>query len=628
MRYFVFLLDLDGASISHTTMQAYESLPIRRSLSFRWLKAGPGMVLTCGDDIEDAVPIWHYGEWTVVGDARLDNRAELSASTTVPGESVNDLELLLHYVAQHGPEGASRILGDFSFVVWNSATHSGLAGRDAMGVKRLYYTRHRGLLGFASRAEALAVSDRYNVRYLTEMIAGCERPPEATPYADVRELPSASVATLRDGLITPHRYWRAYDFLGRAPGVPDIRALAGECRELLSTSVRLRTTGGGGTWAQLSGGMDSSSIVSVAQWCAERDTSRNALAGAITYTDSHGTGADERRFSDAVVQRFGIRNELIMDRGMWEDDGHPPPVTDLPSPAYPLYARERQLCAIVRSNGGRVLLTGTGGDQLFAGNMFFFADWAASGRLREAVREMIWRAAIGRVSFWTLAYRNMVLPLLPRIIQRRFLRSRRYAQDWLAPTLIRRYQLRRRTLTGSAYSGRLRSKYGDAIASAITATPGALYLGVIDDELDVRHPFLFRPLIEFALGLPHELCVRPHAHKWLLREAMKGVLPDLIRSRIGKGSIAGPSAWALSHNRTLVEQLLDDPITAQMGIVDPARLRHAFEAAPSEGNRREELFAAIQNTLGIEAWLRTRSGRWSESTCSRFNPSSIQSALA
>lgn len=627
MRYFVFLLDLDGAPITDSAMQAYESLPIRRGLTFRWLRAGAGMLLDCGDELGDDIPIASHGKWTVVGDVRLDNREVVAEWAGCPRESRGDLELLARLVACQGIGYADRLTGDFAFIAWNGASRSGFAVRDALGVRRLYHARTGRVIAFGSRAEALDRSGDYNVCYLAEHVAGVEHSPADTPYREVSAIPAATIVRITRSVIAPSEYWSAYDFVGARATKRDERSLVDESRALLATSVRLRTAGDGATWAQLSGGMDSSSIVSIAGLMAERGETKAVLSGTVTYVDRHGAGADERRYSDAVVKRFGLRNELVVDKGMWHDDGDRPPVTDLPSSVYPLYARERELCRIVRASGGRVLLTGNGGDQLFAGNMFFFADWVAGGHPGRAAREMLHRAAIGRVSFWELAYRNAILPILPRTVQHMLIGRREHARKWMLPGGSRLGPVQARTLAEAVHRGRLRSKYGDAIATSVMATPRALHLGVIDESLELRHPFLFRPLVEFALRLPPELCVRPHARKWILREAMRGILPDLITNRIGKGTLAGPSAWSLMQGQGWLAHLLDDPVLAELGIVDPTRLREAVDAARSARGRAEPLSTALHHTLGIEAWLRVRSGRWSNAVRSSNKTKPFQPAF-
>ena len=381
------------------------------------------------------------------------------------------------------------------------------------------------------------------------------------------------------------------------------------CRALLQEAVRSRLSGGV-TWAQLSGGLDSSSVVSTAQWLMEAERSTPGLNGTVTYVDRHGTGADERRYSQAVVERFRIRNEIISDWTVWQDDELGPPRVDQPSSLYPFYVRDRRLCTIVRAAGGRVLLTGIGGDELFLGSMFFFADALTTGKAWGSVKEMARRAAIGRVSFWELAYKNGLLPLLPRSLQRRLVRGEGQLPHWLTRRAINCYGLGSRAAAPLGYGGPTGKKYAHALATTVGAIPVKLASGVLDDALDVRHPYLYRPLVEFALHLPPQLTVQPHQRKWILREAMRGILPEVVRTRVGKGVLLGLFSWSMKSQRAYLEPLLRDPILAQLGIIDPMKVRSAFAAAQYEHYGASWAFADVQHTLAIEAWLQVRSGRW------------------
>jgi asparagine synthase (glutamine-hydrolysing) len=162
----------------------------------------------------------------------------------------------------------------------------------------------------------------------------------------------------------------------------------------------------------------------------------------------------------------------------------------------------------------------------------------------------------------------------------------------------------------STYGGRTGRKYHHAIVTNLIGVRRLMDYGVIGDTLDVRHPFLYRPLVEFALRLPPELCVRPYARKWVLREAMRGLLPEAVRTRIGKGTTLGLVGWSLAAQQTLLEPLVHNPILADLGLVDAPKLRAAFDAAPHQPQRRDALHGTVQATLVIEAWLQLRSGRW------------------
>jgi asparagine synthase (glutamine-hydrolysing) len=610
MRFFVCVIDLEGCGVAGTDQRAYETLPRSRCLAFRWQSIGHVSVLTCGDEMAGESFVATDGESIGVGTVRLDNRAELEEWSGCRGQNISDLELVLRTVTRHDVKYISKILGDFAFVIWNPTTQEAIAACDAFAVKKIYYAERNGACAFSSRAEALAVEDRYEVQHLAELVALCSPSPDLSIYAGVRRLPGGSLAVLERGRLTTHRYWSAQAFEPESPWAGTEREAAATCGHLLTEAVRLRLSGAADTWAELSGGIDSSAVVSIAQCLAERGKVACGLAGTVTFVDRQGTAADEREYSDAVVRRWQVRNETIVDPPVWHDERYTPPHTDQPRSDLPFFPRQCRLSSIVRAAAGRVLLTGIGGDELFTGSMFFFADRMARGRIWSAARDMARCAAMGRVSFWELGYRNALLPLLPEAVRQRLVRDGGQVPPWMSRAAVRRYELDRGTFGAAVYGGNLGYKYHHAVLTTLLGIGGLLESGIVGDALDVRHPFLYRPLVEFALRLPPELCARPHQRKWVLREAMRGILPDAVRTRVGKGTPAGLYAWSLTTLRPLLEPLARDSILAELGVVDASRFRSAFDEVPNQPHRKDQRHATLHSALAIEAWLQIRSGRW------------------
>ena len=612
MRFFVCLIDQSGGAPSERQRRRYERPARAQGLKTRWCTVGPVSTLIA-EDAPDSSPeqpvVVQRDGGVCVGFARLDNRADVERWTCCESARLTDLELVLHAVLRCGARLIPDLLGDFAIVIRPPGPGPVIVACDAFAVKKVYYVVQGELLVFASRGEALADGDAHDCKYFAELAGNCQPSPGLCAYAGVTTLPAATIALFEARRVTTRPYWSCHAAPPLEAGALKETEVTDTCRALLMEAVRSRLSGGV-TWAQLSGGMDSSSVVSVAQWLVETGTVASGLSGTVTYVDHHGTGADERRYSQSVVERFQLRNEVVSDWTVWQEDELGPPRVDQPSGLYPFYVRDRRLCSIVRAAGGTVLLTGLGGDELFLGNMLFFADGLVTGRACASAKDMARRAAIGRVSFWELAYKNGLLPLLPRSLQRRLVRGEGQLPYWLTPTAINRYGLRSCAAAPLSYAGPRGQKYAHALATTVGAIPAKLAGGVLDDALDVRHPYLYRPLVEFALRLPPELTVRPHQRKWILREAMRGILPDAVRTRVGKGVLFGLLSWSTKSQRPYLERLLRDPILAQLGIVDPGKLRAAFAAAQYEHYGTSRTFADVQHTLALEAWLQLRSGRW------------------
>jgi asparagine synthase (glutamine-hydrolysing) len=609
MNLFLCVVSTNGEPVPLAARSAYLRARCCTGLSPQWYGAGGAQIMISLDrEIGLRPSVARHGSWLGVGTVRLDNRLDVARLAHADADECLDIELILRAVERVGVQSIPTLVGDFAFVLYDARSRLAIAARDAFGIKTLYWREHPDRLVFSSRAELLADGERYDDEYVAEYLTGANLSEDRTIYAGVRAIPPGAIARGGSVRLAISRYWNVERFTSdpETVAVRDYEAKCDEFRELLTQAVRVRLTGGSDVWAQLSGGLDSSSIVSVAASLAERRDVPVGIGGTVTIVDSHGTGSDERHFSDTVVRRYGLRNEQVHDFGLWQDDGAPPPATDQPSSRYPFYARDRYMCTVVRDAGGRVLLGGHGSDLYLTGTMFFFADWLVSGRAKRALREMARWAALGEVSFWRLALRNAVMPLLPaRILVACWPRVR--TPSWIGHRLLARID--RTPLAGvlQSYGGAWGSKYAGAQAASSSTASVGLDHGVEEEMMELRYPFLHRPLMEFCLRLPPELCAQPLARKWILRQAMRGMLPETVRTRRGKGSIDGRIAWSFAQERQRLDALLRDPILAQLGCVDVGKLRVAVdEGRHGEAQARVGVFDA----LALETWLQVRSGRW------------------
>jgi asparagine synthase (glutamine-hydrolysing) len=367
---------------------------------------------------------------------------------------------------------------------------------------------------------------------------------------------------------------------------------------LFTTAVTSRVEPGA-TWAQLSGGVDSSSVVATAVSSLGPD----ALAGTITGVDTLGDG-DERRYSDQLLSRYAVRNEQVRDYWAWQDDGSPAPLTDEPHPLYPFYARDRRAHATVRGNGGRVLLSGFGADHYLAPPLDYITDLAARGHIGSALTETAgWSVAL-RQSFWALGRRHLVRPFLPAALRATGRAFRPPA--WVRGDFAKGHCLERRVPYSDAYLGRPGGRVKQQTLRNLTALQAWADRWPWGQDVELRYPFLHRPLVEAVLAMPVDKRIRPGEQKWVLRQAMKQTLPADIGTRKSKGGIDTRILWSLQHEAPLVDQLLRAPALAELGIVDAGALRRAVDTA-RQGIVRNNVY--LMSALALETWLTVRAGR-------------------
>lgn len=536
------------------------------------------------------------GVLVAVGDVRLDNRTELVALLrAAPAAGASDLDIVLGLIDEQGESVIPRMAGDYSFVVWDARAQKVLAVRDAFGVKSLFVRQSNDVVMFSSAVAPLQSAEKIDAQYVADFLVGAHGQDERTMWSDVRAVPAAHYARQQGTVRTLRRHWDPSTI--RPAAMRDADA-AVHFATLFDQAVTTRIEPGA-TWAQLSGGLDSSSVVAAAVARHGND----ALAGTLTVVDSLGEG-DERRYSDAVAAQWGLRNEQVHDFWPWQDDGVAAPLTDQPSPLYPFYARDRRVCGVARQAGARVVLSGLGADHYLAPTLDYVTDLFAQRRPVTAVRELADWSILLRQSFWSLARRHLVTPFLPRRLgsQRRRYRT----PTWVRSDFAERFAMAGRTTFSDTYLGRPGQRVRTQTLANLTALQAWVERWPWGGDVELRYPFLHRPLVEAALAMPVSARIKPGTQKWVLREAMGERLPAVVRTRKTKGGIDGRILWSLQHERACIDDLLRDSALDALGAVDADALRADVDSA-RRGVSRNNVY--LMSALALETWMSVRAGR-------------------
>jgi asparagine synthase (glutamine-hydrolysing) len=269
------------------------------------------------------------------------------------------LQRVLRVVDASGAAGVGGLVGDFSFVAWNGANRELIAARDAFGVRRLYLTQHGDLLTFCTRASLLTQTEDYDLEYFAEFLLHGHDASGRTTFKDVAAMRSAEVVIYKNGTLQRQRYW--HPPAQYAPEAKPGTTIVEEFKQLVFDAVRVRLTGAQNVWAHLTGGMDSSSVVGVAQTLACVGDVAHGVSGVVTYQAQPPLGGDVAH-ARLVAQRYGLRHEVLDEWRVWDDGGSPPPLLDQPAYEQANCAIERRMANTVTQSGGRILLTGLGAD--------------------------------------------------------------------------------------------------------------------------------------------------------------------------------------------------------------------------------------------------------------------------
>jgi asparagine synthase (glutamine-hydrolysing) len=547
-----------------------------------------------------------------LGNVRVTNRSNFPAPAPAGDRWVDDLDLIVEHYLRRGVGGFRDLVGDFAFVLWDTRQNELVAARDALGIKSLFYQERDGRIALGSHLDCFEPT-QYDREFLADFLVGHRRGTKRTIFSDVKRLEPGAYLTARAGRVDTSVYWSPAEFVA-SERISDEQAAVDEFRALFRDAVEAQLEDGLPSWSHLSGGLDSSSVVAMAECLADQNRVAH-LAGTETVVDSLGDG-NETRYSDLVAGRLGVPNHRVTDYWAWQSDELGPPAFAEPRPFLPFFARDRAMRDLVRDQGGKVLLSGFGSDNYLSGTFDFIADWVAKGRFKDAARQLVDLAVATRRSVWEKARQHILVPFAPGWLQRRLIRDLP-VPPWLSPAFVADHGLESRmSRVNGVRPGGLHSTQQVAEFGSIDL---AIERGVFEEGIEMRYPFLHRPLVEFALRLPVELRFRPKRAKWILREAMGPLLPDQIRERQGKGGIDSRIVWSFERERPLLERLIADSHLADLGCVSRDELARAFAQARTGA---VESVVMLFVTLSLETWLAVRSGWWKRHsrTLSSYHP--------
>jgi len=514
-----------------------------------------------------------------------------------------DTETIVHLYEEYGDRCVDHLRGMFAFALWDEKLRRLLLARDRLGVKPLYYVEIGGRLAFASELKALLelpyVEPEINWRAASHLFTFLTTPASDSIVRGVRKLPAGHllVATPAHGTrVLPYWDVRFEPVRGRSAG-----DLAEELRSLVDESVRLRLVSDVPLGAFLSGGLDSSAVVA---------TMARHMPGPVqTFTIGFKDQAfDESAHARRVAREFGTEHhELVLEPEVadivediaWHLDE---PFGD--SSAIPTY-----MVSQLAAKHVKVVLSGDGGDELFAGYDRYTVEARRRAlRLPAPARRMVGAAAA----------------LLPRGIKgRNFLRNlaldgpHRYLDE---STLFRRDDLERllrpevldRMAEGDPWSEELGylARGGGHWLSAARYMDMKAYLPLdiltkvdrmsMAHSLEAREPLLDHKLVEFAARIPPEMLLRDGTTKWIFKEAMRGILPDDIIDRRKQGFAVPLGRWFRGKLGGFVRDLLLTKRSRERGIFNPEAVEHLVQR--HEAGRPLDLH--LWTLLSFELWCR------------------------
>src|SRR5579875_1088515 len=549
-------------------------------------------------------PLHHRG-LHLVFNGEIYNYRELRADLAARGHAFDtegDGEVLLHAWSEWGESALDRLNGMFALAVWDERERSLTLACDRFGEKPLYWCQLPGRLAFGSDIRALMQASLGSPGSGWSCAGGLGRPderavevfvarnlmpaPDGSFFEGVNRLPAAHALRWTAGRIRVWRWWRPATVEVPARYEDAVRAL----RELLIDSIRLRLRSDVPVGSSLSGGIDSSAVVMLSAELG-REHRRHAFTAAF-----EGHERDEWAYARAVAaaaevaQHHAVRptsDELAADLDQLVLDH------EEPFASASIYAQWRVNRA-AREAGVVVLLDGQGADELFGGYPWMVGTAAVARGPRAVLRAL-------RAGGWqrTATVRALLGAGLPRRVVRAY--QRRAASPYVAADARERaLQFDPPVPAFSSGSAMRRELLLEAFTTSLPALLRYADRSSMAHSREVRLPYLDPRVAEFALSAPAAFLCRGPVTKRILRDAVRGLVPEVVLARRDKVAFDPPQARWLAEPRwrERIAEVLLDPATRARGLYDA----RAVEADLRAGAWRDH--AAIWRALCAETWRR------------------------
>jgi asparagine synthase (glutamine-hydrolysing) len=540
-------------------------------------------------------------------DGRLDNRAEFIAlmSDALPANSP-DVAIVAAAYERWGTRCFARLLGDWALSIWDPSDRSLTLSKDAIGIRPLYYSVENDQITWSSILDPLVLFAHRKLELEEEYIAGWFSSFPAThltPYTGIRSVPPSCFVRLGPKRKTTTKYWD-FDPANQIHFVTDAE-YEERFRTVFAMAVERRLRADATIVAELSGGLDSSSIVCMADTLIARGAAHSPRVDTLSYYDDSEPSWNERPYFSKVEERRGRAgcHVDVSAPNLFRFPGEGDRFAAMPGSAgRPPGEVGRQIAACLESQASRVVLSGIGGDEVTGGvptptpELMDLLARAHFGQFAHQLK--VW--ALNKRKPWFHLAAEAARGFLPPALAGTPQHVR--PVPWLAARFVERH---RSALTGYPARIRLfgsRPSFEENLAT-LDALRRQLACSPLPSEppFEKRYPYLDRDFLEFMYAVPREQIVRPGQRRSLMRRALSGIVPDELLRRKRKAFVTRSPFTAISRDWTDLAESAKHMVSNTLGFVDAKVL---LETLTKAHQSQEVAIVMLVRTFAVEFWLR------------------------
>lgn len=553
---------------------------------------------------------------SITADARIDNRTYLTQQFGLSKQETSrwpDCRFIVEAYKKWYTGCVSYLEGDFAFAIWDSVRHELFCARDIFGIKPFHYYHEDGLFAFATEMKGIlsltSVDQTLAESWIADFMLNIRPDRHVTFYEHIVKLPAAHFLHFKEGHVKTHKYWSV--------DTKTVTHLSSEQEyvdtflELLNQAVEKRLRSNWLVTSELSGGLDSSAVASIAQKIQSAKGQRFAslsdvMPDPIPWDDP--TLEDDRKQILEVAKFSGIKETYFvtgeektflqtLKRAL--DFHDEPPIKFVNVFADLLYEKAESL-------GSRTLLSGFGGDDVvsYAGH-YFHEELLRTGQWRTLWKESQARSKhLGDSHFKRLINTFSYAVLEPKGVRVKALKWKHFQRDsWkvyqqkfersgLRPELIEKHDLINRFHQKRIYDYRgknMNEKIADRLEHPRMFPHRLEYCNIsaAHCKLEIRYPLLDRPLVDFFMSIPSTQKIKNGWGRYFFRRATEGILPDQVRWQfINTGSASPSGIWRKYRDRDAAVKALEE--------ISPQSRVHQYIDIPAYLAKTKELASKKQ----------------------------------
>ena len=553
---------------------------------------------TTAESRREKQPYFSGRGFILTWDGRLDNRDELIPHLRSELEAnPTDVAIVAAAFDRWETDAFRRIVGDWAVSIWKPQQRELTLAIDYMAIRHLFYYLKNGRLLWSTGLSPLVLisGDKFHID--DDYIAGYfAHDPDAhlTPYCEIREVPPGQFVRVRNGSASTERFWR-FNPKSRIRYETDAEYEA-HFHHVFRQSVRRRLRSDSPILAELSGGLDSSSIVCMADDIIAHEGQQLPRLDTISYYDNTEPSGDDSIYFPKIEQKRGRIGVHVDGSKLWSSAAslECSEFCALPGALGAGRKLGEVRADVIRGGSYRAVLSGMGGD-----------EFIVQFKLVSLTKQLTAWSLVKRRPWIQLLWQSAIEVLPPSLGQ--FLVKEAKVESWIRKDFADRTRLAIRRLGVDEYLGLWLPTRRSCIGGVLLmASKLAKYTPPVSALEEARYPYLDQNLIEFILSIPASQLLRPGERRSLMRRSLAGIVPQEILSRRSKQLGVRTLVLVLEKHWDELQSVYETSLSSRLGYIHEERFVKVISDAR---DGKAVPIVRILRAISLEYWLRNLAGR-------------------